>query len=644
MSLTQLSHNLWMYRDTCNVYVLKSGDECLLVDAGSGSVLQHLHTIGIKRVAWVLHTHHHRDQCWGTPIIQNTGAKIAVPEYERHLFDNVEAFWEARRIYDNYNNSNTFFASGLNIAVDLELEDYETFRWKEYVLHVLPAKGHTYGMVTLVADLDGKRIAFTGDLMTAGGKVYQVHALEYSYGDLLGVEFTMQAVGALKKQAVEIAYPSHGEPVCNLHRDIERLESRLIALAGVGRLFTSGRTGSPFSDMQTVVESRLQQITEHLLWAGPYTCSNFYIILSGGGHAMLIDYGFASAGHVHCGSDHDGIQALRFVEHHLDQLREDYGVQQIELVVPTHFHDDHISGIPYLQRHHGTQCWALDCVADILVDPAAWASTPCCYHKPIHVQRILRDGERFHWRGYDFEIHYAPSHTEYHAFICGVIDGKRVAFGGDNILLFNPGGINSGREIAVQSTVLRNSFQLAMFQYCARVLNAAKPDLLCPGHGDLITMTQSRLDEYTDYLERTEASFREIVDAPADQFVDLFWVRMLPYISVARPGSKVTYTVRIRNNLERTATYSARLLVNFGWRANHEPEAITLGPGERGQLTLWATAPSHTDLRRRLITAELLIDGVSQGPICEALVSTSETAANATTPKRLVSRVDQAFG
>ena len=45
-------------------------------------------------VEWVLHTHHHRDQCWGTPRLREHGAKVAVPEYERHLFDQAELFWQ----------------------------------------------------------------------------------------------------------------------------------------------------------------------------------------------------------------------------------------------------------------------------------------------------------------------------------------------------------------------------------------------------------------------------------------------------------------------------------------------------------------------------------------------------------------------
>lgn len=100
MGLIQRSENLWEFQDTCNVYVLKSGAKCLLIDTGSGAVMQHLAAIGVDRVDWVLHTHHHRDQCWGTPIVQKAGAKIAVPEYERHLFDNVEACWQARRVHE----------------------------------------------------------------------------------------------------------------------------------------------------------------------------------------------------------------------------------------------------------------------------------------------------------------------------------------------------------------------------------------------------------------------------------------------------------------------------------------------------------------------------------------------------------------
>ena len=49
-------------RDTCNVYVLRSGREAVLIDFGSGAVLDALPELDVDRVTDVLLTHHHRDQ------------------------------------------------------------------------------------------------------------------------------------------------------------------------------------------------------------------------------------------------------------------------------------------------------------------------------------------------------------------------------------------------------------------------------------------------------------------------------------------------------------------------------------------------------------------------------------------------------
>src|SRR5947207_7419551 len=128
--LVRLSDHLYRFADTCNVYLLADGEAGLLIDAGSGAVLDHLQEAGVKNIEWVLHTHHHRDQCWGTPRLQQQGAQVAVPEYERHLFEQAELFWQTRRTFDNYNDRNTFFAAGANIKVDAVLEDYESFTWR----------------------------------------------------------------------------------------------------------------------------------------------------------------------------------------------------------------------------------------------------------------------------------------------------------------------------------------------------------------------------------------------------------------------------------------------------------------------------------------------------------------------------------
>ncbi len=62
--LFKLSEHLYQFTDTCNVYLVVEGNKGLLIDVGSGAILDHLSTAGVEQVEWVLHTHHHRDQCW----------------------------------------------------------------------------------------------------------------------------------------------------------------------------------------------------------------------------------------------------------------------------------------------------------------------------------------------------------------------------------------------------------------------------------------------------------------------------------------------------------------------------------------------------------------------------------------------------
>jgi len=60
-----ITAGIYLWTDTCNVYILKSGDNALLIDFGDGTVLDALDKIGIKKIDWILFTHHHREQCQG---------------------------------------------------------------------------------------------------------------------------------------------------------------------------------------------------------------------------------------------------------------------------------------------------------------------------------------------------------------------------------------------------------------------------------------------------------------------------------------------------------------------------------------------------------------------------------------------------
>jgi len=137
-TLERLSDHLYRFHDTCDVYVIVFENRALCIDFGAGDVLKELRALGVSRLDWVLHTHHHRDQCQGDNLARKHGARLAVPRYERFLFDEAENFWRNRRLYDVYNVRNTYFTLTQNIPVDADLADYEKFSWNGIEFTILP--------------------------------------------------------------------------------------------------------------------------------------------------------------------------------------------------------------------------------------------------------------------------------------------------------------------------------------------------------------------------------------------------------------------------------------------------------------------------------------------------------------------------
>ena len=124
--------DLFVWTDTCNVYVLRDGDAALLIDLGDGSVLDHLAEIGVRRVEWVLFTHHHREQCQGAAKLQAWKPQIAAPEAERALFEEPMQFRKAK---PSLGDAHTVHGASYvrppvePIRLDRTFKDLDVFTW-----------------------------------------------------------------------------------------------------------------------------------------------------------------------------------------------------------------------------------------------------------------------------------------------------------------------------------------------------------------------------------------------------------------------------------------------------------------------------------------------------------------------------------
>lgn len=596
--LGKISETLFMFRDTCNVYALKKDNNLLLIDFGSGSILNHLGSIGVENVEWVLHTHHHRDQCQGDHRLPKD-TKIVVPFHERPLFEAAENFWRNKQIYDSYNDQSTYFTLTKSVNVDASLKDYETFAWRGYELHILPAMGHTHGSIALISQIDGNKVAFTGDMIYSAGKVWNLYDLQHSYGGVEGIDLNIFSLRDLKRQEPNIVLPSHGDPITDPEASISETIDNL-------RKYHMYLTGQP-----PTIDLSLKKLSPHLL-VSSHSCCTFYVLLSDTGKAMLIDYGAASGNHFYAHvRQFESWEVQRFVEHSIYELKKDWGVKSIEVVIPTHYHDDHTCGIPHLQKRYGVELWALDQMTNILENPHEY-NVPCLLPYPMKVDRRIADGETVKWEEYELKVVHFPGQTEYHMAMAVNVDGKRVTFTGDSV---------SGDSSSLsQPIIYRNIITLDSHEKCARELIGLEPDILAGGHGMWLPVDRTTVRTLKERADSTKKMFEALVPAPATVGVNPGWIRFVPYQTTARSGESLNLALEICNYHDKKSNVEVRLILPKGWKSSPTVGSGQVGPGDVSRINFDVkVGDGRPD--RIAIAADVTINSKHIGQITEAIVN-----------------------
>lgn len=603
---TKLTENLYRYTDTCNVYVIKDGNRAILIDFGTGAVLDHLGDLGVTHVDWLLHTHHHRDQCQGDRRANLRNIPIAVPAHERPYFDDVEVFWNSRQIYDIYDVRQTFNTLARSVKVEHALIDYETFEWGPYKLFVQPTPGHSLGHIALLGAVDGKQVAFTGDLVQAPGRVPTLYDLQFNYGSSDGTEFLLYSLKKMRGRGIELACPSHGDPFENVDAVINELDGRL-------RSYFTHRWGQPVPAADTLPKA----ILPHLLHI-PGT-SNTWIVVSESGKALFVDYGCQSGIFFYGGSVFfEANNRQRMLEHNLDVLREAFGVRKIDLVLPSHYHDDHVNGLPYLQRHHGTQIWCYKNMKDILENPHGY-KLGCTFPEPVKVDRALEQGESFKWEEFEFQVFHAPGHSDYHMAMFGDIDGTRVAFSGDEIF---PNAVSGGYT---SNNIWRNHVHANSHEITGRLFLERQPQLTCPGHGESFRLDEDGWRHFHDWCLDEQRHWRSLT-APdnLEEAVYPDYVFVYPYQPACAPGQATPMQVWYENIYDKPSTLEWRLHLPEGWAAEPDRGSLTAEPGEKkvAEFVLRVPAEQATTFRKQVFTLDAVIDGRHRGEVAEAVVDT----------------------
>jgi glyoxylase-like metal-dependent hydrolase (beta-lactamase superfamily II) len=599
---------VFLVRDTCNVYVVRgesTGAErtAITIDFGSGRVLDLLEELGVDRVTDVLMTHHHRDQGQGLQRAVDAGIAIHVPPVEQDLFSRVDEMWATRQFVNDYNLRQDHFSLLEPVPVAGTVPEYREHEFGAVRVRTIPTPGHTMGSVTYLIDRGGARLAFTGDLIYAPGKVWSLAATQWSYTENEGPAMAVLSCCLLQDERPDLLLPSHGSPMGDAVAALELLAARMSA-------YVDSRRESPW-DLRGWLREPYVRITDHLLLnRTANSCS--YVLLSESGAALFIDFGYDMSTGWPAGTDR---AARRPWLASIPALKRQFGVTRIEAALGTHYHDDHIAGFNLLREVEGTEIWLPEHVAEIMAHPMR-TDLPCQWFDPIPADRRLTLGETVPWHEYEITTHDLPGHTLYAAAFEFEVDGVRVLATGDQ----QTAGGKPGGPREILNYQYRNRFRSSDYVKSAALYQRVAPGLMITGHWRDREIDDGYLRMLADEGAELQATHDALLPDDAISIgADGAVARIEPYLTTTRPGATISYTLRLSNPRSASCPARAHLVVPDGWSVSPDSCDVPLTAGGTVDIPFVVTIGTEPGRRKRL-AADVRFGDLSMGQQAEAII------------------------
>lgn len=610
-----LTAHVRIYHDIVNVALIQKNGRALLIDSGEGSILKAVKRAGMSSIDWVLYTHHHRDQCSGAALLKKAGVKIAVPTREADFFRNATEFWlHADKILDYrfLNFRPDLFVLRDSVAPDRELRAEDVFKWEGLEVQVVATPGHTDGSVSYIVNIDGQKIAFTGDLIYGPGQLWEFYSLQKRFpgmeGDYWGfggaVPELLKSLDAVMSYEPSVLVPSHGVVMRNPREAVNLLRGNLDAAMKNYSTLAAWRVyerngNSFFNHVKTGYDApMLAPLPPAQLpaWLHKIAETTSAYIEAEDKSVFLFD----------CAGD--------AVLQELGRRVKSGAVSGIDGVWVSHYHFDHLSSVNEIRRAYGARVYVQSQLRDILENPLAYPM-PCLFPESIHVERALAEGEVIDWKGYKLTAYYFPGQTIYHDGLLIEHDGTKVFMSGDS---FANWGIDD--YCSYNRNFVGRDGEIEGYTQCLRLLRKLKPDLLVAAHWGPLPISDEYLQKTLKLLEERRALFSKLFPWEDPNFsLDPYWVRAYPYRQSILPGQPVALEARVFNHSDFARRVSVALRAPSGWIVEGS-EPMTIAPHREGKIRLSAVAPASPLRRREVLGLAVHFGGRNLGEIAEAIV------------------------
>ena len=192
---------------------------------------------------------------------------------------------------------------------------------------------------------------------------------------------------------------------------------------------------------------------------------NTYLLSDGQGHALVVDLGNSTAG-----------------EHRRMQQAIDSAGLQLEGILYTHLHFDHILGIPFLQRqyrcdfhaHRQDESWLHN------ISGIAGAFGLQVPDMELRLEKTLKDGDHITLGDIDLEVLFTPGHSA--GGLCFYAAREQALFCGDTLFAGSIGRTDlPGGDYATLSGSIRD-----------KLLCLPDETVVYPGHGPVSSIGEEK--------------------------------------------------------------------------------------------------------------------------------------------------------
>jgi glyoxylase-like metal-dependent hydrolase (beta-lactamase superfamily II) len=306
-------------------------------------------------------------------------------------------------------------------------------------------------------------------------------------------------------------------------------------------------------------------------------------------------------------------------------MKTHLGLKGIDAVWISHMHGDHFTLAAALKKHYGVKTWTLDRIVDPIENPTRYdyCALITSYrpeYEGLKIDRPIRDGEVIDWEGYKLHVDWMPGQTEFGNCLWLELDGKRIAFTGDNLFGDPSDPAQNGHEavVARNSAIFEEGYFLG-----SRYLRDLKPDIVSGAHSVLMANPAAFLQRYHEWSKRIIAHYRELLPDPNYEYLfDPFWVRAYPYRVDLAVEETQTLQITVRNFRDRVQRHRIELKLPPGIEA--EPKVLegSVAAMSRHAFDVKLTVKDRAALGAgvQIVPFDIALDGRRYGELFDFLV------------------------